>query len=55
MLYLPGMHSSSKASGRRSVTFTNDLSPFNRDFVLFLEAVRKANPLASVDWAGIRF
>ncbi|MGX9779101.1 MULTISPECIES: hypothetical protein [Stenotrophomonas] len=45
----------SKASGRKCVTFTNNLTLFNRDFLLFLEAVRKANPLASVDRAGIRF
>lgn len=32
----------SKASGRKCVTFTNNLSLFNRDFLLFLEAVRKA-------------
>ncbi len=45
----------SKASGRKCVTFTNNLTLFNRDFLLFLEAVRKANPLAPVDRAGIRF
>lgn len=45
----------SKASGRKCVTFTNNLTLFNRDFLLFLEAVRKANPLATVDPAGIRF
>ncbi|HFF6000167.1 TPA: hypothetical protein ACGCGS_000633 [Stenotrophomonas maltophilia] len=45
----------SKASGRKCVTFTSNLTLFNRDFLLFLEAVRKANPLASVDRAGIRF
>ncbi|HIE1458597.1 TPA: hypothetical protein ACXJST_000509 [Stenotrophomonas maltophilia] len=45
----------SKASGRKCVTFTNNLSLFNRDFLLFLESVRKANPLATVDRAGIRF
>lgn len=45
----------SKASGRKCVTFTNNLTLFNRDFLLFLEAVRKANPLATVDRAGIRF
>lgn len=45
----------SKAVGRKSVTFTNNLTLFNRDFLLFLEAVRKANPLATVDQAGLRF
>ncbi|HFF3782315.1 TPA: hypothetical protein ACGCF2_000790 [Stenotrophomonas maltophilia] len=45
----------SRASGRKCVTFTNNLTLFNRDFLLFLEAVRKANPLATVDRAGIRF
>ncbi|WP_238985210.1 hypothetical protein [Stenotrophomonas beteli] len=45
----------SKASGRKCVMFTNNLTLFNRDFLLFLEAVRKANPLATVDRAGIRF
>ncbi len=45
----------SKTSGRKCVTFTNNLTLFNRDFLLFLEAVRKANPLATVDRAGIRF
>ena len=45
----------SKASGRKCVTFTNNLTLFNRDFLLFLEAVRKANPLATVDRAGILF
>lgn len=45
----------SKAAGRKSVTFTNNLTLFNRDFLLFLEAVRKANPLATVDQAGLRF
>lgn len=45
----------SKASGRKCVTFTNNLTLFNRDFLLFLEAVRKANPLASVDRAGLFF
>ncbi|WP_235645942.1 hypothetical protein [Stenotrophomonas maltophilia] len=45
----------SRASGRKCVTFTNNLTLFNRDFLLFLEAVRKANPLATVDPAGIRF
>lgn len=45
----------SKASGRKCGTFTNNLTLFNRDFLLFLEAVRKANPLATVDRAGIRF
>ncbi len=45
----------SKASGRKCVKFTNNLTLFNRDFLLFLEAVRKANPLATVDRAGIRF
>jgi hypothetical protein len=37
------------------VTFTNNLSLFNRDFLLFLEAVRKANPLATVDRASVIF
>jgi len=45
----------SKAAGRRSVTFTNNLTLFNRDFLLFLEAVRKANPLATVDRASVIF
>lgn len=45
----------SRASGRRCVTFTNNLSLFNRDFLLFLEAVRKANPLATVDRASVLF
>lgn len=45
----------SRASGRKCVTFTNNLTLFNRDFLLFLEAVRKANPLASVDRAGLFF
>ena len=45
----------SKAAGRKSVTFTNNLSLFNRDFLLFLEAVRKANPLATVERAGLLF
>lgn len=45
----------SKAAVRKSVTFTNNLTLFNRDFLLFLEAVRKANPLATVDRAGILF
>lgn len=45
----------SKASGRKCVTFTNKLTLFNRDFLLFLEAVRKANPLATVDRAGLFF
>ncbi len=45
----------SKASGRKCVTFTNNLTLFNRDFLLFLEAVRKANPLATVDRVGILF
>lgn len=45
----------SKAAGRKCVTFTNNLTLFNRDFLLFLEAVRKANPLATVDRAGVRF
>jgi len=45
----------SKASGRKCVTFANNLTLFNRDFLLFLEAVRKASPLATVDRAGIRF
>lgn len=43
----------SNAAGRRCVTFTNNLSLFNRDFLLFLEAVRKANPLATVDRANV--
>ncbi|MEW4985280.1 hypothetical protein [Stenotrophomonas geniculata] len=45
----------SRASGKKCVTFTNNLSLFNRDFLLFLEAVRKANPLATVDQAGLFF
>ncbi len=45
----------SRASGRKCVTFTNNLSLFNRDFLLFLEAVRKANPLATVDRASVLF
>lgn len=45
----------SKASGRKCVTFTNNLTLFNRDFLLFQEAVRKANPLASVERAGLFF
>ncbi|MBC9116306.1 hypothetical protein G4Q77_11095 [Stenotrophomonas maltophilia] len=45
----------SKASGRKCVTFTNNLTLFNRDFLLFLEAVRKANPLATVDRASLFF
>ncbi|MDA5339460.1 hypothetical protein LRM36_13645 [Stenotrophomonas maltophilia] len=45
----------SRASGRRCVRFTTNLTLFNRDFLLFLEAVRKANPLATVDQAGIFF
>ncbi|WP_231109277.1 hypothetical protein [Stenotrophomonas maltophilia] len=45
----------SKASGRKCVTFTNNLTLFNRDFLLFLEAVRKANPLANVDRASVIF
>jgi len=45
----------SKAAGRKCVTFTNNLTLFNRDFLLFLEAVRKANPLATVDRAVLRF
>ena len=45
----------SKASGRKCVTFTNNLTLFNRDFLLFLEAVRKANPLATVERAGLFF
>jgi len=45
----------SKAAGRKCVTFTNNLTLFNRDFLLFLEAVQKANPLATVDRAGLRF
>ncbi len=45
----------SKAAGRKCVTFTNNLTLFNRDFLLFLEAVRKANALATVDRAGLRF
>lgn len=44
-----------KASGRKCVTFTNNLTLFNRDFLLFLEAVRKANPLATVERAGLFF
>jgi hypothetical protein len=42
----------SRASGRKCVTFTNNLSLFNRDFLLFLAAVRRANPLATVDRAS---
>lgn len=45
----------SKASGRKCVTFTNNLTLFNRDFLLFLETVRKANPLATVERAGLFF
>jgi len=45
----------SKASGRKCVTFTNNLTLFNRDFLLFLEAVRKANPLATVERASLFF
>lgn len=45
----------SKASGRKCVTFTNNLTLFNRDFLLFLEAVRRANPLATVDRASVIF
>ncbi len=45
----------SKAAVRKSVTFTNNLTLFNRDFLLFLEAVRKANPLATVERAGLLF
>lgn len=45
----------SKASGRKCVTFTNNLTLFNRDFLLFLEAVRKASPLATVERAGLFF
>nr|WP_313411850.1 hypothetical protein [Stenotrophomonas geniculata] len=45
----------SKASGGKCVTFTNNLTLFKRDFLLFLEAVRKANPLATVDRAGLFF
>lgn len=45
----------SRAAGRRCVTFTNNLTLFNRDFLLFLEAVRKANPLATVERAGLLF
>lgn len=45
----------SKASGRKCVTFTSNLTLFNRDFLLFLEAVRKANPLATVDRASVLF
>ncbi|MEN5272816.1 hypothetical protein [Stenotrophomonas lactitubi] len=45
----------SREAGRRCVTFTNNLSLFNRDFLLFLEAVRKANPLAIVDRASVIF
>lgn len=45
----------SRASGRKCVTFTNNLTLFNRDFLLFLEAVRKANPLATVDRASVIF
>ena len=45
----------SKGSGRKCVTFTNNLTLFNRDFLLFLEAVRKATPLATVDRASVIF
>ncbi len=45
----------SRASGRKCVMFTNNLSLFNRDFLLFLEAVRKANPLATVERASLFF
>ncbi|WP_260467271.1 hypothetical protein [Stenotrophomonas maltophilia] len=45
----------SRASGRKCVMFTNNLSLFNRDFLLFLEAVRKANPLATVERAILFF
>ena len=45
----------SKASGRKCVTFTNNLTLFNRDFLLFLEALRKANPLATVERASLFF
>lgn len=45
----------SKAAGRKSVTFTNNLTLFNRDFLLFLEAVRKASPVATVDRASVLF
>ncbi|AWH45780.1 hypothetical protein [Stenotrophomonas sp. ZAC14A_NAIMI4_1] len=45
----------SKAAETKCVTFTNNLTLFNRDFLLFREAVRKANPLATVDRAGLRF
>lgn len=45
----------SRASGRKCVTFTNNLTLFNRDFLLFLEAVRRANPLATVERAGVLF
>ncbi|HIE0524221.1 TPA: hypothetical protein ACXJLS_000826 [Stenotrophomonas maltophilia] len=45
----------SRASGRKCVTFTNNLSLFNRDFLLFLEAVRKASPLATVERASLFF
>lgn len=45
----------SRASGKKCVTFTNNLSLFNRDFLLFLEAVRKANPLATVERASLLF
>ncbi|AWH53234.1 hypothetical protein C1924_08600 [Stenotrophomonas sp. ESTM1D_MKCIP4_1] len=45
----------SRAAGRRCVTFTNNLTLFNRDFLLFIEVVRKANPLATADRAGVRF
>lgn len=45
----------SREAGRKCVMFTNNLTLFNRDFLLFLEAVRKANPLATVDQAGLRF
>ena len=45
----------SRSSGKKCVTFTNNLSLFNRDFLLFLEAVRKANPLATVERASLFF
>ncbi|MCF3497820.1 hypothetical protein C7E15_03450 [Stenotrophomonas maltophilia] len=54
-LAVPAGYAFEQQGVRQKVTFTDDLSPFNRDFVLFLEAIRKANPLASVDWASIRF
>jgi len=41
--------------GRKCATFSNNLTLFNRDFLIFLEAVRRANPLATVDRAGILF